>query len=634
MSAITGIFRRDGRKVDPELIKKMNHCLSHRGPDGSAVYHNGPVALGHKMLWTTPESLHEKLPFYHENIGLVITADARIDNRMELYEKLGIEDKEDIPDSYYILKSYQKWGENCPEHLTGDFAFVIWDDVNGKLFCARDHIGVKPFYYYMDDEIFIFATEIKALLSLDIISKKLNEKQVAEHLGFLLENKEDTFYKNIHRLAPANTLKLGFKKETFNKYWSLDSTRELQLDSDEAYTNQFLEIFKEVVKCRLRSAFPVGSMLSGGLDTSSVVCTVQTIKDGSNKKFNQYNWIDNSFKTFSAIFDEVPECDERHYIDAVLSNGEFEPYYVNADQISPLGEIDEFFSHGDQPFLFPNHFMLWNLYKEAHKRGTRILLDGFDGDTIVSYGDGIFSDLLKSGKWGEFIKEISETAKLHGIRPYRLLINKSLETFTPKSIKRLRWSLTKFTTLDNRNNKFIHEELIKRTGLIEHLKNEYEKELNIKNSRQLHQFYIESGLIQLELEQLDWIAARFGIEPRHPYYDKRLIEFCLSLPVEQKRKNGFDRLILRRAMKDILPEEIRQRIIKTDFNPNFNRSLLKFEKKCIDNLIIENPSVLEKYVDVPFLQKKYAQYLSGNTENINEIWDIVVLGLWLQKNSI
>lgn len=630
MSAITGIFNRDGNNVDPELIKKMNNRLSHRGPDGSAVYCEGPIALGHQMLWTTPESLHEELPFHAERSGLIITADARIDNREELSTKLGIEDKEDVADSYYILKSYQKWGENCPEHLTGDFAFVIWDESNGKLFCARDHIGVKPFYYYVDDEIFIFATEIKGLLSLDIIPKKLNEKQVAEHLGFLLENKEDTFYKNIHRLAPATTLTLGLKKETFNKYWTLDPTVELQLDSDEAYTKQFLKIFKEAVKCRLRSAFPVGSMLSGGLDTSSVVCTVQTIRDDGDEKFNQYNWVDNPFMTFSAIFDEVPECDERHYINMVLSNGEFEPYYVNADQISPLG-VDEFFSYTDQPFLFPNQFMLWNLYKEAHERGTRILLDGFDGDTIVSYGDGIFNDLLKSGKWSEFIKEINETAKLHRISPYRLLINKSLETLTPKSIKKWGWSLTKFTTLDRRNNRFIHEELIKRTGLIEHLKNEYENELNIKNSRELHGFYIESGLIQLELEQLDWIAACFGIEPRHPFYDKRLIEFCLALPVEQKRKNGLDRLILRRAMKDILPEEIRQRIIKTDFIPNLNRSLLKFEKNRIDNLIMENPSVIEEYVDVPLLQREYARYLSGNTESFNEIWDIVVLGLWLQK---
>ena len=125
MSAITGIFCRDGRKVKPELIKKVNDSLSHRGPDGSAIWLNGSVGLGHQMMWTTQESLNEKLPF--EEGGLVITADARIDNRKELSEKLHVKNNEDVSDSYFILKAYEMWGENCPEHLLGDFAFAIWD---------------------------------------------------------------------------------------------------------------------------------------------------------------------------------------------------------------------------------------------------------------------------------------------------------------------------------------------------------------------------------------------------------------------------------------------------------------------------------------------------------------------------
>jgi asparagine synthase (glutamine-hydrolysing) len=148
MSAITGIFNRNGLEVKPELMKKMNNRLSHRGLDGSGIYCNGPVAMGHQMLKTTPESLHEKLPFHDEKTGLTITADARIDNRQELSEKLGISDRVDVPDSYFILKSYQTWGDKCPEELIGEFAFVIWDEINESLFCARDHIGVKPFYYY------------------------------------------------------------------------------------------------------------------------------------------------------------------------------------------------------------------------------------------------------------------------------------------------------------------------------------------------------------------------------------------------------------------------------------------------------------------------------------------------------
>lgn len=179
MSGIIGIFRRDGRDVDPADIKKMNDKIAHRGPDGSRVWCEGPVAFGHQMLHTTQESLHEILPFEDEESGLVITADARIDNRKDLAPQLGIEDNEHVSDSYFILKAYEKWGEKCPEELLGDFAFAIWDKNKEQLFCARDHMGVKPFYYYLSEDLFVFGTEIKSILSIDNVSSKLNEKRLA-----------------------------------------------------------------------------------------------------------------------------------------------------------------------------------------------------------------------------------------------------------------------------------------------------------------------------------------------------------------------------------------------------------------------------------------------------------------------
>lgn len=637
MSAITGIFYRDGREVDLELIKEMNDSLNHRGPDGSAVYREGPVALGHQMLWTTPESLNEKLPLYDEKAGLVITADARLDNRRELSEKLKIPDSVDVPDSHFILKAYQEWGEECPKHLLGDFTFVIWDENEERLICARDHIGVKPFYYYMDDEIFIFATEIKAIFQISNLPVKLNEKQIAEHLTYIWDNKDETFYEDIYRLPPATILTLDYEKASFNRYWALDPAYELELDSSEEYVEQFLEIFQEAVKCRLRSVFPVGSMLSGGLDTTSVVSTAQKIRHDPRIRDDPqevFSGNEEPMKTFSAVFEDVPECDEQHYIKMTLSKYDLDPHYLHADRISPLGKVDEFFSYSDQPFLFPNTFMLWNLYREASKNDVRILLDGFDGDTVVSYGEGIFRDLIRSGRWGRYVEEIFETAKKHGINPYKLLIGISLNRFTPKFIKRWRWELTKFTSFDNRQNMFVRRDLIERTGLTEDLRKNFQKHLNNRNSCELHHWYLSKGMIPIELENLDWIAARFGIEPRHPFYDKRLIEFCLSLPVEEKRQNGYDRLIQRRAMKNIMPEEIRQRIIKTDLGPNINKSMIKFEKKLMDNLIFKNSSLIEKYIDIPLLQEKYQEYLNGNTQHTHEIWDIMVLGLWLDINSV
>jgi asparagine synthase (glutamine-hydrolysing) len=164
VSAITGIFHPDGRPVERATIERMVATLTHRGPDGSGAWSAGPVGLGHQMLWTTPESLHERLPFTTDRGDLTITADARIDNSDELIAVLRIRDRQ-ITDSQVILAAYERWGEDCPKHLIGDFAFAIWDARRQALFCARDHFGVKPFYYHhRSGRLFAFGTEMKAFL--------------------------------------------------------------------------------------------------------------------------------------------------------------------------------------------------------------------------------------------------------------------------------------------------------------------------------------------------------------------------------------------------------------------------------------------------------------------------------------
>jgi len=261
MSSITGIFYRDGQTVKPEIITKMNNRLAHRGPDGSSVWNKGPIGFGHQMLWTTSESLHEKLPFNDEKSGLIITADARIDNRKELSEELGIEDKEEISDSYYILKSYEKWGERCPKYLLGDFSFAIWDENEEKLFCARDHMGIKSFYYYLNENIFVFGTEIKALFVIKEVPYELNERKLALFLIKDILDKNMTFYEMINGLEPSHSLTLTKSGASIKQYWNLDPKKEIIMDSDEEYFQTFKDIFNEAVKCRLRSNFPIGFFL-------------------------------------------------------------------------------------------------------------------------------------------------------------------------------------------------------------------------------------------------------------------------------------------------------------------------------------------------------------------------------------
>ena len=326
MSAIAGIVRLDGAPADRANLDRMLERLAHRGPDGHGSHIADSCGLGHRMLWTTPESLHERLPLTDSTGDLTLTADARIDNREELCSLLSAPST--VTDADLILQAYARWGERCPERLLGDFAFALWDARRGLLFCARDHFGVKPFYYHhRPGRLFAFASEIKGLLVLSEVPRRLNETRVADYLVPLLEDKEITFYEEIVRLPPAHRMAVTREGVRMEQYWAPDPEREIRMKSDGEYAEAFREIFTEAVRCRLRSAFRVGSMLSGGLDSSSIVCVARELlaKNGGGK-----------LHTFSAIFPDVPECDEREYIDEVIAGGGLEPHLVRGDQLKLL----------------------------------------------------------------------------------------------------------------------------------------------------------------------------------------------------------------------------------------------------------------------------------------------------------
>lgn len=620
MSAITGIFYRDGRKVDPELIKKMNDKLSHRGPDGSAVWCEDSVALGHQMLWTTPESLHEKLPFHDEKAGLVITADARIDNRKDLSEELDIEDKENVSDSYFILKAYEKWGEKCLEYLLGDFAFAIWDKNEEKLFCARDHMGVKPFYYYLDDDMFVFGTEIKSLFCIPEVPKEINELQVVNFLAFIFKERQLTFYKDILRLPAAHYLNLTSRRNQLERYWKLDINKKIRLDNDKEYINAFNSIFTETVKCRLRSAFPVGSMLSGGLDSSFVTCTAQNILKDENR---------GDIKTFSAYFDGAPKSNERYFIEKVLSCHDFESYYIEADKIGPLDEIDEFFLYADQPVFPPNNFMGWNIYREANKNGVRVLLDGLEGDVTVSHGTGYLSELARKRKLKKFLFEVKCTSKRLGISQNEILLSIGFGVLVPNSIKRIVRHWRDSNSSNSPILKLIDKDLAESAQLIDKLKISGSDEVFDAHKR--HYYSLRSCFFQHELEVVDSRASPFSIEIRHPFFDKRLIEFCLAIPTDQKYSNGWDRYIMRKAMSNIVPREIQWRKDKGNLSYNFNNSLVKYNKTILENTLFKNDILLKRYINKKEIQKIYNNYISGdNSQNIY-LWNIVLLIIWLRK---
>ena len=614
MSSIAGVYLLDGSPVDPDRLKRMNDRLSHRGPDGSGLWCEGSVGLGHQMLWTTPESLHEKLPL--EADGLVITADARVDNREELLPELGL--REEVSDSEVILETYRKWGRDCVDRLLGDFAFVIWDKAKGELFCARDHMGVKPFYYYHEPgKIFAFATEIKALFAWGV-QKEINEVRIGDYLENLFEDREITFYLGILRLPAANFMVVNTSDLQKSLYWALDPKREIELGSDEEYEKAFREIFEKAVRCRLRSAFPVGSMLSGGLDSSSIVCMAREILPK-----------DRFLKTFSVVFNTVTQCDERQYIESVLEKGGFQSYYIQGDMIGPLSDVEEALWHMDQPFSAPNLFLHWAMYKEARNQDSRILLDGIDGDNVVSHGIANITELVVRGRFFSMLYEVRCISRLVGISPRKLLLRYALRPFVPNAVVEL-WHNFQGGGEPNLAN----FEFAKRICFIDRAKKQYRLRYKPSKTARLDQWLnLTWAIHQQMLEEANIAASAFSVEPRNPFYDIRIMEFCLALPSNQKLRNGITRRIMHMALRDILPELIYHRIKKTSLSPNFLHGILGHNKKVIEDLMINGGFCLNNYIDCPCLSESYRKLKHSNellATDSHNIWLAAVLATWLR----
>lgn len=643
MSAIAGIYYLNHRPVERADLGKMIDILAHRGPDGANIWSEGSIGLGHRMLYTTPESLLENLPLVRSSGELVITADARIDNRDELIAALDISDRpaEKITDSELILAAYQKWGESCPEQLLGDFAFAIWDGTKQVLFCARDHFGVKPFYYYLSEQAFIFATEIKAIVGIPEVPRRINEVKVGDYLTSVFDDTATTFYQGILRLPPAHSMTVSSTGTRLQSYWSLDPMRELKLGDDEEYAQEFRKIFTEAVRCRLRSAFPVGSLLSGGLDSSSVTCVARNLLNQDKTQ---------PLPTFSMIFDEVSECDERRFINTVLAGGNIEPHYIHGDHYTPLTDIDQIFWHEDEVFYAAGLSTTWKLCDAANQQGVRILLQGHDGDGTVSHGLGYLQELARMGRWFTLAQELRGLSKTFNQSYWELLWGYvqqyGLEPILSKSklFKRIwRGVWRRIRLLSDRParpawNANLNPEFIERIDLAQRYQSKQQAESSIQTERQDHYQTLTGGMQPFALEVLDKAAAAFAIEPRYPFWDKRLVEFCLSLPANQKLHQGWSRMVMRRAMTDILPVEIQWRRDKSNFFPNFSKKLLlACEQQHLDEVILNNSELIEKYVDINAFREAYHRFVSGDRAMpayVYAIWRFVSLALWLQYTTL
>lgn len=630
MSAIAGIVDLEDRpdRADP---LRMLDALAHRG-DLVDVWVGSGVALGCREPSHGTRTV-ASYPLRSADGSIALTADVRLDNRTELASALGRDGV--ATDGELLLAAYERWGARCVEHLIGDFAFAVWDARERRLVCARDHFGVKSLFVHRSGARIVFGTEIKGIFAVGGVPETLDETAIAYHLSGTFDDTEITLYEAVKRLPAAHVLVVDEGGSSVSRYWALDPERETRLGSDSEYAEAFRELFVDAVRARMAGPARAGAMLSGGLDSSSIACAAMKLSEADGGA---------PLPTFSAVFDITTSCDEREYIDAVLATGSFEPTYFVADTTSPLAEFDRVCRAQDGVIQAPNLFLNWNLFKPAARQGVGVILDGFDGDTTVSHGTDYFADLARAGHWvrvaselrgfsrnfGESMSSLVATyAWRFGVEPR---LSPRVTSVSRRAGAKLRRAAGRTAPPRLKGRDVVSADLARRVALDDRRRALRDGRPVPTNERGWHHWRLTWGVMPYTLELLDRAAAAHGVEVRFPFWDRRLVEFCLSVPAEQKVRGGWTRYILRRGMEGILPKAVQWRGGKSDLSPSFERALRTVERPTLEQILFRDSGQLAEMANVEALRGAFERFVGGRPgeSDVVSIWRAVTLALWLE----
>ena len=561
MSAIAGIYHLNHEPVPLEHRNGIMGALQKYPANGIQVWHKENIFLGCHAQWITPESIGEQLPYYDYERQIAITADAIIDNREELFEKLQIEKsrRKSMPDSELILLAYDKWGQESPKHLIGDFAFMIWDERKQQLFGARDFSGTRTLYYFFQQNRFAFCTTIEPLFTLPYIKKELNEQWLAEYLSIsgMIDTVDalSTPYKNIEQIPPSHSILLVGDKVTLTRYCTITSDNKIKLKSNEEYVEAFQDVFQKAVTARLRTHLNIGSQLSGGLDSGAVVGYAAKAMQDRDKKLHTFSYIPpKDFKDFTPI-QLMP--DERPYIQSTVQYvGNINDHYLDFEGRNSYLEIDPFLEVLEMPYkFFENSFWLKGMFEKAHEQGVGVLLNGDRGNFTVSWGSALdyYASLLKKLKWIQLIQELNQYSRRVGGARLRMLPH----------IARISFPTINQLFSQNETNKrpmLINPEFEKRTGIVNKLKKYQMDESGwfsgssiYEERKKLYHIFPWNAGNTLTSK----LSLRYSLWKRDPTNDIRVTRFCFSVPEDQFVQNGLDRALIRRSTENVLPDKIR-----------------------------------------------------------------------------
>jgi asparagine synthase (glutamine-hydrolysing) len=640
MCGIAGIYSLKGN-IRPEAIKKMTALLGHRGPDDNGFLGANSVKqeayllsgekscvvgpsidnfdksvnlfFGHRRLSIIDLSPGGHQPMCNENGQVWIVYNGEIFNypdvRREL-EPLGHRFKSQT-DTEVILHAYEEWGTDCHKHFNGMWAFAIFDLRANRIFCSRDRFGIKPFYYTYDGRRFCFASEIKAFLETELAIEP-NEQMIADYLfSGMLDHTEETFFKGVYQLRPGEYLLIESNQLKVRSYWDVECT-EVRFPRGEDYADRFYELLKDSIRLRLRSDVPIGTCLSGGVDSSSIVCLANRLMfDGQPVDLKDS---EKRQKTFSSCFKDNT-YDERKYIELVIQQTGAEKNYVFPEAKRLHEDMAKLIWYQDEPFGSTSIFAQWEVMRLARQRGVTVLLDGQGGDELFggyppSYGY-LFYEKLRHWRLGRLWKELEGFRKHHTANMLAVTVSRWIGAQVSRWMeKKIDWAEEPF------QRKYLR--YIPRPSKFENDLDNY-----------LYHCLRSTTLPRL-LHYEDRNSMAFSIEARLPFLDFRLVEYIFSLPTDQKIKDGITKIVLREAMKGTLPEPVRNRYDKMGFITPENIWFRTVLKENINEVIRSKSFAGRGYLIVGKVKKAFEDFCNGKADLTQAIWRWVNTELWFR----
>jgi asparagine synthase (glutamine-hydrolysing) len=620
VSGIVGLFNLDGRPADGRLVGRMLRAIGDRGPDASRVWSSGAVGLGHCLLATTPESVGEVQPHVAAD-GLSIVFDGRLDNRDELAEEFA---RARLPltagfDAAFVAAAYRRWGVECAARLLGDFAFAIWDPRERRMFCARDVMAQKPFYYHRGASTFLFASEPQALLRHPSVSRRPNEGMVAECLS-IITSTDDTLFADVQRLPRAHRLVVTPDAFTLEKYWEIDTARTIRYRTDDEYFEHFRALLRQVVGARLRSSTNVGVQLSGGVDSSSITATATELRRSGEAAVD--------CDAYSLV--ELGELDEKEFIDRAVArigcaSHQFKgsTFPVDAYRAATRRRTDLASS--------PNARLIASLKTGARRQGVRVLLSGVGSDEWFGGSCYHLADLFASLRWVSLASFLGTVAR----HPEFELPRPAVKVMTWALLSRAMRKRIKGWIGRDGVPPWIRRDFADRVSLADRLyPGDPDQPFPTVAQRNIYRDMMSGATIHC-IEDEERSSAEFGVEVRYPFADRRIMEFGLAIPETLRWRGPTRKFIVREAMREHLPAEIRRRRSSPDAGSVFMPTLDAFAAEGL----FDQPAIEREGWTVPGEVRAYydriaARRASGDPDYTVDVWPMWIVSaveLWMRE---